>query len=201
MQISILIYLIVVLGSFYVAVYFCGKKLDETLPYDEMMKIVRVIHSFFYICLLLLPSGIAIYPGVLKLDRVFGLPSFDQFKPFNNILGLILFFSGLIIIFVARRALKKYGEGSPAFLLTKHLVNISIYRYTRNPMSLGFYLLFLGGGTFFGSTFVILASVFGIIPCHIFYLKFFEEKEVTLRMGEEFLGYKVKTPFLIPCIL
>jgi len=65
-------------------------------------------------------------------------------------------------------------------------------------MSLGFYLLALALGFMSGSTSVTLYSLLGLIPAHIFFLKYFEELELKLRFGESYLQYKENVPFLIP---
>jgi protein-S-isoprenylcysteine O-methyltransferase Ste14 len=65
-------------------------------------------------------------------------------------------------------------------------------------MSLGFYLFALALGLVSNSTFVLLAASLGLIPGHIFFLKFFEELELELRFDESYLAYKKTVPFLIP---
>jgi protein-S-isoprenylcysteine O-methyltransferase Ste14 len=49
-----------------------------------------------------------------------------------------------------------------------------------------------------GSTFATLAVTLAVIPAHILFLKYFEEKELELRFGESYLEYKKKVPFLLP---
>jgi len=90
------------------------------------------------------------------------------------------------------------GSGANAFRLTKHIVEADIYKYTRNPMSLGYYLFLLSVGFMSGSTLLTLGVLLGLIPAHVFFLKFFEELELELRFGESYLEYKKSTPFLIP---
>jgi protein-S-isoprenylcysteine O-methyltransferase Ste14 len=94
--------------------------------------------------------------------------------------------------------LRSIGKGTNAFVLTKRVVNDDVYKMTRNPMSLGFYLLSLGAAFISGSTFATLAVVLGIIPSHVLFIKYFEEKELELRFGEAYLEYKKNVPFLIP---
>ena len=65
-------------------------------------------------------------------------------------------------------------------------------------MSLGYYLLSLSLGFISGSTLVTLAVLLGLVPAHLFFLKFFEELELGLRFGESYEQYKQKAPFLIP---
>jgi protein-S-isoprenylcysteine O-methyltransferase Ste14 len=59
-------------------------------------------------------------------------------------------------------------------------------------------LLALAVGFVSGSTFVTLVALLGLIPSHIFFLKYFEELELELRFGESYLEYKKNVPFLIP---
>ena len=53
-------------------------------------------------------------------------------------------------------------------------------------------------GLITGSTFATLAAVLCIIPSHLIFIKYFEEKELELRFGESYLEYKKTVPFLIP---
>ena len=90
--------------------------------------------------------------------------------------------------------------GKITFRLTKKVVEGDIYRRIRNPMSLGYYLLALSVGFISGSTLLTLGFLLGVIPSHIFFLKYFEELELELRFGESYKEYEQKVPFLIPKI-
>lgn len=65
-------------------------------------------------------------------------------------------------------------------------------------MSLGYYLLALSVGFISSSTLLTLGFLLGLIPSHIFFLKYFEELELELRFGDSYIEYKQKVPFLIP---
>jgi protein-S-isoprenylcysteine O-methyltransferase Ste14 len=65
-------------------------------------------------------------------------------------------------------------------------------------MSLGFYLICVGIGLMVGSTYITVGSLVGIIPVHIFYLKYFEEYELELRLGQSYIEYKGRVPLLVP---
>lgn len=67
-------------------------------------------------------------------------------------------------------------------------------------MSLGFYFGCLALGLLAGSKYFTLWLLIEVIPSHIFYLKFFEERELELRFGHPYLEYKKRVPFLIPKI-
>jgi protein-S-isoprenylcysteine O-methyltransferase Ste14 len=105
---------------------------------------------------------------------------------------------GLYFLIVSNRLLRAIGSGANAFRLTRKIVENDVYQRTRNPMSLGFYLFALALGLISGSTLFTLAVLFGLIPVHIYFLKFFEELELELRFGDPYKEYKRKTPFLVP---
>jgi protein-S-isoprenylcysteine O-methyltransferase Ste14 len=110
-------------------------------------------------------------------------------------LGLLI---GTHLIVVSSVALLLWGKGANAFWLTKRLVVGNIYERMRNPMSLGLYLWSVGIGLLVGSTYMTLGALLVVIPVHVLYLKYFEEHELALRMGQPYLEYKQRVPFLLP---
>ncbi len=157
----------------------------------------RVMHFFFFAGQVA-PSVIALfYPGLTRFDSLLGLHSLP-FKPFFLALGILLAIPGFYFLGVSNKLLRTLGSGTNAFILTKKIVNDDIYTRTRNPMSLGFYLSSLAFAFASSSTFILLAASLGLIPAHIFFLKYFEELELKLRFGESYLEYKKSVPFLIP---
>jgi protein-S-isoprenylcysteine O-methyltransferase Ste14 len=112
-----------------------------------------------------------------------------------GVVGLLL---GAYLILVSSVALLFLGRGANAFWLTEQLVVGNIYRRMRNPMSLGLYLASVGIGLLAGSTYWTLGTLCGAIPVHLFYLKFFEEYELELRLGQAYLEYKQRVPSLLP---
>lgn len=102
------------------------------------------------------------------------------------------------VLGITNKSLRALGQGANAFRLTKQVVDQDIYSYTRNPMSLGYYLFALSIGLVSGSTLFTLAILLGLIPAHLFFPKYLEELELELRLGELYKEYKQKTSFLIP---
>ena len=157
----------------------------------------RIMHFLFFAGLGL-PFMICIfYPGLTHLDELVGLSPLP-YRTFFLIAGILLMIPGVYLLVVSNKSLRALGSGTNAFRLTKRTVEHDIYKHTRNPMSLGYYLFALGLAFITGSTLLTLAVLFGIIPAHIFFLKYFEELELELRFGDSYKQYRREVPFLIP---
>jgi len=160
----------------------------------------RILHFLFWAGVIP-PAGFGFfYYGLAHFDRALGLPSLPGYL-FIQIIGALGLIGGTYLIIIANVALRRFGEGANAFFLTKRLVARDIYERTRNPMSLGLYLFSLGIGPLAGSTYMTLGAVFIVIPVHVFYLKYFEECELELRLGESYGEYKRRVPFLLPKLI
>lgn len=156
------------------------------------------IVQFSFFTILSTPIAISIfYPGLTHLDDLVGLNPLP-FKTVFLIIGIILALPGIYLFIFSNKSLRALGEGANAFRLTRLVVENDVYKYTRNPMSLGYYLLALSIAFISGSTLFTLYVLLGIIPAHLFFLKYFEELELELRFGEFYKQYKQKVPFLIP---
>jgi protein-S-isoprenylcysteine O-methyltransferase Ste14 len=81
----------------------------------------------------------------------------------------------------------------PPVLITK-----GPFRYIRNPMHAGLFLLLISIGLFFGSILSLLVFIPLYIIIDIWFIKNIEEPELEKRFGEEYLKYKSSTPRFIP---
>ena len=157
----------------------------------------RIMHFLFYAGLVA-PGLISLfYPGLGRFDGLVGLEPLPWSR-FFLIAGIVLVIPGLYFLGISNKLLRDLGSGANAFRLTKQIVAGDIYQRTRNPMSLGYYLYCLGMGFVSDYTVVTLAVLLGLVPAHLFFLKFFEELELGLRFGESYEQYKQNVPFLIP---
>ena len=190
-------YVLIGIVVFFLAALVLGRWLRAHRSKENAERSSRVMHFFFFAGLVAPPIIAIFYPGLTHFDALLGLPSLS-FKPFFLTLGIILAVPGLYFMGITNKLLRSLGSGTNAFILTKNIVNDDIYKRTRNPMSLGFYLCSLAVGFISNSTFVTLAALLGLIPSHIFFLKYFEELELELRFGASYLEYKKSVPFLIP---
>jgi len=157
----------------------------------------RVVQLLFFVGLGI-PFLIGFFsPGLRHLDPLVGLQPL-AFKTFFLVLGILLAIPGVYLMAVSNVLLRRQGSGANAFKLTQHIVEKDIYHFTRNPMSLGYYLIGLSIAFISGSMLLSLYVILGIIPAHLFALKYFEELELSLRFGNGYQQYKQSVPFLIP---
>ena len=135
--------------------------------------------------------------GLTGFDQELGLSPLPR-HPLLLAVGVVGLLMGTHLFIVSNIALGLPGHGAGAFLLTRRLVTADIYKRTRNPMSLGFYLGAVGLGLVVGSTYMTLGALLVVIPVHVIYLRYFEECELELRLGQPYVGYKRRVPFLLP---
>ncbi|MBI3169649.1 MAG: hypothetical protein HYZ22_14300 [Chloroflexi bacterium] len=190
-------YVLIGIVTFFIAALVLGAWLRRHRTKENAEHSSRIMHFFFFTGLVAPPLIAIFYPGLIRFDALLGLPSLP-FKTFFLALGILLAIPSLYFLGVTNKLLRSLGSGTNAFILTKRIVNDDIYKRTRNPMSLGFYLFALALACASSSTFVLLAASLGLIPAHAFFLKYFEELELELRFGESYLEYKKTVPFLIP---
>jgi protein-S-isoprenylcysteine O-methyltransferase Ste14 len=157
----------------------------------------RILHLVFWVSIAPVAAFGVVYPGLTGFDSLLGLRALPRHAVLLTV-GALAVLIGAYLFVVSNVALRLLGQGANAFVLTKRLVAGSIYKRTRHPMSLGLYLASVGTGLLVGSTYLTLAALLGVIPAHVFYLKYFEEVELELRLGPSYTEYRQKVPFLLP---
>lgn len=137
---------------------------------------------------------LVLWAGTLRGWRAALLP--DQ--NIAMLLAILLFFYGAIWMgwSVYWQLAKSGGTPVPVMPPLEFLAT-GPYRYTRNPMMLGFWS-YLFGWVFLSNTTGSLLAVLIIIVFFWAELKWIEEKELELRFGEAYREYKKRTPFLLP---
>lgn len=183
--------------SFVFGVGILGLRLRRFPSKENAEQYSRITHLLFFAGLGTPGLIWLFYPGLTHLDELVGLDPLPL-KPFFLILGIFSALPGLYLLGISNKSLRVFGSGANAFRLTKQIVEKDIYQCTRNPMSIGYYLFSLSIGFISGSTLLTLGVLLGLVPAHIFFLKYFEELELELRFGEPYKEYKQKTPFLVP---
>jgi len=128
-----------------------------------------VFAGYFAFCLMIFTDPLKINPGIIL-----------------KIAGMIIGLSGIIIGFVATIQKKGYAE-------TDHLITSGIYSRLRNPMYLGIIFIHIGLPLFFESMISLLSALIWIPMIMLW--KYWEEKHLEKKFGEQYGNYKNKTWF------
>jgi protein-S-isoprenylcysteine O-methyltransferase Ste14 len=151
----------------------------------------RVITLFFLSLLFMAILAI----GIGKVVGNFGVFHLGWLHP---VIGLALVMSGFALVIWSVRVQYEIGKGTPTpWFATQKLVTQGPYTYTRNPMTLGSLLLYLGIGVWIGSGVVIFLTVM-IFSGLLMFIYHHETRELTDRFKDEYLEYINRTPFLRP---
>jgi len=116
----------------------------------------------------------------LQIDETFALAA-----------GLSLFIAGCILTaadVIEFRSLRKISA-----MEVSKLITTGIYRWSRNPQFLGFYLTLLGLSLLGRSGYALLLAIIAIIYCHDYIVKV-EEPYLERIFKEEYRTYKSRTP-------
>nr|MDO8100596.1 isoprenylcysteine carboxylmethyltransferase family protein [Candidatus Njordarchaeota archaeon] len=93
----------------------------------------------------------------------------------------------------------RIGKGTPVpSVPTRTLIVVGPYEYSRNPMTFGSILLYLGVCMFFHSVAMIIVMVLVFVIPLSLYIKIVEEKELAVRFGSAYLKYKKRSRFMLP---
>jgi protein-S-isoprenylcysteine O-methyltransferase Ste14 len=92
-------------------------------------------------------------------------------------------------------------KGTPVpFNPPAHVVTTGPYRYARNPMLTGVFLVLFGIGFSINSLSSVLVFTPLYIAFNIWELRSIEEPELVRRLGEEYVEYRERTPMFIPAL-
>jgi protein-S-isoprenylcysteine O-methyltransferase Ste14 len=151
----------------------------------------RVVMLFFLGLFLMAVLAVGISRVCADWGRVYlGWP--------NQMGGAALISAGLILVVLSVNIQYTFGEGTPApKVATQRLITHGPYAYTRNPMTLGALLMYLGIGVWTGSGVVVILTVF-VFSGLLTFIHIHETQELTERFGNEYLEYRKRTPFLLP---
>ena len=107
-------------------------------------------------------------------------------------LGLPLLALGLAIAIVARKQFARARTNIYTFSEPDHLVTDGVFRFTRNPMYLGFSVALLGLSLFLGTLPAMLLAVAFVIISDRWYIAF-EEAMLRGKFGERYQRYAQHT--------
>ena len=139
-------------------------------------KIISIPPNYFYLAVI-----------IILVSRWF-LPQLNLLPAVYNLIGWILLILGIFLTILTWAYFKKY-QTPEDFSASKKLIMTGPFRFSRNPMYIGMFLIVLG------VTFC-LRNVIGLVVIVAFWavLEFmfvpFEEEKNELTFGQEFLDYK-----------
>lgn len=108
-----------------------------------------------------------------------------------NYTGFFLFFGGLAMVGTGLRKFNALATEIHTFKSPKKLVTNGLFRYSRNPIYLGFTLALLGAATVLGNGMAYAGAGLFFLTAHFWYIPF-EEKNMTAVFGTAYLEYKKK---------
>ena len=133
----------------------------------------------------------------LIMDDLFSFPKFFP-SPYDFLLSIPLFSLGLVLILWSSFLFAK-SKGTPVpFSPPIQLVKTGPYSYVRNPIVLGYIMIFFGIGFFLGSISLVLIITPFYFILLILEIKLIEEPELEKRLGNDYLDYKKRVPMFIP---
>ena len=133
------------------------------------------------------------------LDAWFGVPKLIP-SPYHIVISAPILLVGITLV-VWCNIRFFLAKGTPVPLSPpQRLVEEGPYRYSRNPMVAGIFLLLLGAGIYWGSFFMLFVFTPLFIILITIELKQIEEPELEQRLGQPYIEYKKRVPMFFPKI-
>ena len=144
---------------------------------------------------ILIPSLLLVaLPG---LDAALGLPLL-YFGVANLLIGTLFILVGFIYAAWSILSQVILANGTPVPVMpTQKLLVVGPFKHCRNPMVFGTVTAYLGCSVLAGSL-LSAATVILFAVLLVLYIKRIEEHELEARFGQDYLDYKLRTPFIIP---
>ena len=135
------------------------------------------------------PPLFFVIPLVAALALEWFVPTRVVGGPWRWIVGALLLAPGIAINLSGFMTQRRAGTDPIPFHPSTKIVAHGPYRFTRNPMYVGFTLMTLGLGVLFDSGWVLLAAALGLILVDRLVVVR-EERYLERKFGEEYLAYK-----------
>ena len=131
-----------------------------------------------------IPPLIFFFPVILGLIIEMYLTRIETKNLFFIYLGIIICILGILIMIFALKEFYANQESPAPFISTKKIITTGIFRFSRNPMYLSFFISTLGVSISLFSIGILVGSIIGIILIHKLIVIFEEKKLVSIE------GYK-----------
>jgi len=128
----------------------------------------------------------------VQLNSYFLLPVYSHYL--LKVLGMIFLFIGAGLFLYCSRLFLIFGRGTPVPVEPpKKLVVSGLYKYTRNPIYIGYFMIFLGEFLFFGQFLLLIYFFLTIVKINL-YVIYYEEPILKKRFGKNYQEYLKKIP-------
>ncbi|MGR6873657.1 methyltransferase family protein [Pseudomonas sp. HK3] len=137
----------------------------------------------------ILPPILFVIFVVLMVAVCWGMGSQHNVAYPYNLIGLVFIVVGLRLAMAGKKLFKGLGTNIMTFEKPDVLVTEGVYKYSRNPMYLGFVIALLGFSFLMGASIssFVLTGLFFIITDR-WYIGF-EEQAMTSKFGSEYKEY------------
>lgn len=140
--------------------------------------------------------GVSIFPAIRIAQNEYLHRAHAMFPP---MIGQILMLISGVAAALTVLNLAIRGLGLPfAAKLSSRLATDWMYGWTRNPMGLCTFCFLLTLGIRYESLWFLALLVACITPGWIFFVHYFEERELEIRFGPAYLAYRAATPMFWP---
>ena len=133
-----------------------------------------------------IPPLIFFFPVILGLIIEMYLTKIETNNLFFIYLGTIICILGIIIMIFALKEFYANQESPAPFISTKKIITTGIFRFSRNPMYLSFFISTLGVSITLFSIGILVGSIIGIILIHKLIVIFEENKLVSIEGYENY---------------
>ena len=113
---------------------------------------------------------------------------------FVQIAGLLALAAGLWLVGRSILLFRRMGRGTLApWDPTRELITVDVYRFSRNPMKTGLFLVLIGECLLLGSTVLAIWTML-FIAVNVLYIRWFEEPGLERRFGARYAEYRTRVP-------
>jgi protein-S-isoprenylcysteine O-methyltransferase Ste14 len=120
------------------------------------------------------------------------LPVIIVFPTPYNLIGIVILSLGTYILLNANGKFERANTNIKTFDQPGQFVRDGIYRYSRNPMYLGFTTMLMGVWIMLGALSPLIGVLLFTIATDRWYIAF-EEKAMTEKFGQDYLAYQKQT--------
>ena len=139
----------------------------------------------------LIPPLLFLICFVSMIGLTMALPQLSFIPTPWNYLGFFLMILGLSFVRKIQQLFKTENTEIHTFKTPKKLITIDLFRFSRNPIYLGFFLALLGWAIVLGNAAAFDGAFLFFVIAHFWYIPF-EENKMETEFGQDYLDYKRK---------